>query len=89
MRREKPRDTIHREGVGTHDGHAPIERSRRMRWSSGEIAELFFAYLARGDMRVHDLITHRHDPRNAKAVYDGLSADRSGALGALFDWTRV
>lgn len=40
-------------------------------------------------MRVDDLITHRYSPLEAKQVYDQLTADRSGVLGVMFDWTRV
>ena len=51
--------------------------------------DLFFTYLARRQMNVADLITHRYRPDQAKECYDRLAADRSGAMGVLFDWTSV
>ncbi len=75
--------------VGAHDAHPPRESTRHTPWSKDAINQLFFTYLQRGDMRVDDLITHRHDPRDARSVYDGLSKDRSQVLGVIFDWTLV
>lgn len=75
--------------VSAHDGHAPAEANRHVRWSTGEIVDLFFTYLARGDMRVDDMISLRCDPRDAKAVYDRLTTDRSGLLGVVFDWSQL
>jgi len=75
--------------VGAHDSHPPRESTRHLPWSREAINALFFTYVQRGDLRVDDLITHRHDPRDAKVVYDGLSRDRSQVLGVVFDWTRV
>ena len=51
------------------------------------MTELFFAYVARGQMRVEDLISHRYDPHNAADAYAMLTRDRSHAMGVLFDWT--
>lgn len=55
-------------------------------WTAEEMASLFFEYLRRGQMRVSDLVTHRHRPEEAPAVYAGLLRDRSAAIGVLFDW---
>ena len=55
--------------------------------------------IARGDLPVHDLITHRHSYRDAPEVYRALgeakTADYDGEgdvhrdmVGVLFDWTR-
>jgi len=56
-------------------------------WTAGEMATLFFDYLRQGRMRVGDLVTHRHRPEEAPAVYAGLLRDRSSAIGVVFDWT--
>jgi len=48
---------------------------------------LFFTYVARGDMRVNDLITHRFTPQEAPQAYHMLRHDRSSAMGVVFDWT--
>lgn len=75
--------------VGAHGTHPPAQSSRHLPWDRAAITALFFEYVARGDMRVDDLITHRHSPLDAKQVYDQLTADRSRVLGVVFDWTRV
>lgn len=56
-------------------------------WTAEEMAGLFFDYLRQGRMRVGDLVTHRHRPAEAPAVYAGLRHDRSAAIGVVFDWT--
>jgi 2-desacetyl-2-hydroxyethyl bacteriochlorophyllide A dehydrogenase len=55
-------------------------------WTAGEMAGLFFEYLRQGRMRVGELVTHRHAPADAPAVYAGLLRDRSSAIGVVFDW---
>lgn len=75
--------------VGAHDGHAPVETTRRESWNRVNICRLFFDYVRRGDMRVDDLVTHRFSPLEAKQVYDQLTTDRSQVLGVVFDWTQL
>ena len=55
-------------------------------WSAGEIAALFFEYVAAGRMRVDDLVTAVRSPLDAPAVYDALLADRASEIGVVFDW---
>ena len=55
-------------------------------WSHANMARLFFTYLARRQMNVAELITHRYRPDQAQECYDRLTADRSSAIGVLFDW---
>ena len=55
-------------------------------WTRQRQVELFYTYLQRGQLRVADLITHRHKPSEAHAVYPQLLNDRTGTLGCLFDW---
>ena len=45
--------------------------------------------LARGQMRVEDLITSRHTPEEAPTVYANLLANRSATIGVVFDWSRL
>ncbi len=40
-------------------------------------------------MKVDDLITARHAPGEAPAVYARLLHDRAASLGVLFDWSRL
>lgn len=74
--------------LGAHDSHPPAVATDHSPWSRGRMAELFFAYIARGDMRVADLVTHRYAPADAPAAYRLLCEDRAAAMGVLFDWTR-
>jgi len=72
---------------GAHDTNPPPLTSDYAPWSHKQMVQLFFAYLARGDMRTADLITHRFDPHNAPEAYRLLREDRPGTLGVVFDWT--
>jgi 2-desacetyl-2-hydroxyethyl bacteriochlorophyllide A dehydrogenase len=58
-------------------------------WGARAMTDLFFDYVRQGRMRVADLITHRHSPLDAPEVYAGLLEDSSGALGVIFDWSRL
>jgi threonine dehydrogenase-like Zn-dependent dehydrogenase len=71
---------------GAHDTNPPPLSSDYAPWSHKQMVQLFFAYLARGDMRTTDMITHRFDPHNAPEAYRLLRVDRSNTLGVVFDW---
>jgi 2-desacetyl-2-hydroxyethyl bacteriochlorophyllide A dehydrogenase len=58
-------------------------------WGAQAMAELFFDYLQQGRMRVSDLITQRHSPRDAPAVYGALLHGSPEELGIIFDWSRL
>jgi 2-desacetyl-2-hydroxyethyl bacteriochlorophyllide A dehydrogenase len=73
--------------LGIHGSTYPAVASEFAPWSHREMAMLFFDYLVQGRMRMADLVTHRHSPLDAPAVYDGLLRDRSAVIGAIFDWT--
>lgn len=75
--------------VGAHANNPPLESNDHAYWSKKRIVELFFRYLARGDMQVHDLITHRFSPQNAPDAYRMLQTDRSSAMGVILDWTQI
>ena len=75
--------------IGAHDTNAPRPSSDHAFWSHAEMIRLFFTYVARGDMRVSDLITHRYAPADAPEAYRMLREERPSALGVLFDWDRV
>ena len=83
-------DDIIRRGVtliGAHSSNPPPSASDYAHWTHEHMTELFFTYVARGQMRVEDLISHRYDPSNAADAYAMLTKDRSHAMGVLFDWT--
>lgn len=75
--------------IGAHDSHPPQEASDFVPWSSPRMSELFFTYLARGQMNVRDLISHTYAPTQAREAYTMLITDRSAAMGVIFDWTRL
>ncbi|HEX4125829.1 MAG TPA: zinc-binding dehydrogenase [Tepidisphaeraceae bacterium] len=72
--------------LGAHDGHPPTLPSAETRWSAVQMYELFLTYLARGQMRVHDLITHHYQPTHAAEAYAMLQRERLTAMGVEFDW---
>jgi 2-desacetyl-2-hydroxyethyl bacteriochlorophyllide A dehydrogenase len=75
--------------VGAHDSNPPATSTDHAYWSKQRMAELFFTYVLRGDMRVSDLITHRFSPLEAVEAYRVLREERMTAMGVIFDWTRL
>jgi len=75
--------------VGTHDSNPPAVSTDHTYWSKQRMAELFFTYLLRRDMRVSDLVTHRFSPLKAPEAYRVLREERMTAMGVLFDWTKL
>jgi len=73
--------------IGAHDNNPPPQGSDHHWWSHRNMARLFFTYIERKQMDVASLITHRYQPAQAKECYDAIAADRSGALGVIFDWS--
>lgn len=72
--------------IGTHAGH-PHHRSHELaRWSAVEILKLFMTYLARGQIQVKDMITHRYKPEEALECYTMLQRERDTAMGVIFEW---
>lgn len=72
--------------VGAHDTHSPPQWAQDRPWPTPRISELFLTYLARGQMRVKDLITHRFQPESAGDAYELLQRDRQSTMGVLFEW---
>jgi 2-desacetyl-2-hydroxyethyl bacteriochlorophyllide A dehydrogenase len=75
--------------IGAHDANPPQVATDHLWWSHTNQARLFFTYVARKQMRVADLVTHRYHPEQARECYDGLVADRSAAMGVIFDWDQL
>lgn len=72
--------------VGAHDTHPHPLPHELARWSAREMSELFLLYLARGQIRVSDLITHRRRPDEAHEVYTLLQRERQSVMGVVFEW---
>lgn len=69
--------------IGSRSSWLPPEHAS---WTPQRMTDFFFACLQKGLMRVSDLITHRFTPEEAPQAYEGLSQDRSGTMGVIFDW---
>jgi threonine dehydrogenase-like Zn-dependent dehydrogenase len=72
--------------VGAHDIHFSRKHTPDIYWNHLTMTQLFYSYLARVDMRVNDLISHRYTPSQAREAYGMLTTDRSAAMGVVFDW---
>jgi 2-desacetyl-2-hydroxyethyl bacteriochlorophyllide A dehydrogenase len=72
--------------VGAHDRHLPNEPSPGIESDARRGFELFLKYLARGQMRVKVLITHRFKPDAAREAYSMLARERERAMGVIFEW---
>lgn len=58
-------------------------------WDPIRQIELFHTYIARGQMRVEDLVTGRFAPQEAPEVYAQLLENRAETIGVVFDWKRL
>jgi len=72
--------------AGAHDSNPAPQASVHTPWSHDRITELFFHYLACGDMRVDDLISHRFPATDAPEVYGFLREHRGDSMGVILDW---
>ena len=72
--------------VGAHDHHAPATSSDPGVWTGPRIQELFLHYLARRQIRVDHLTTHRYWPQQVKEAYEMLRRRRDGAMAVYFVW---
>lgn len=75
--------------VGAHDNHATPVATDTDFWTEHNIERLFFTYVARGQMKVADLITHHFSPLDAPQAYHLLQTDRSSVMGVVLDWTQL
>lgn len=72
--------------IGAHDNNPPKTANNHAWWTRNHMADLFMTYLARRQMQVDDLITHRFKPTEAAAAYARLVEDRATAMGVIFEW---
>lgn len=70
---------------GAHNEKLPPNEAAE--WGKVRQTELFYKYIARGEMKVDDLITSRHSPCEAPEVYARLAEDRADSIGVAFDWS--
>src|SRR4051812_19569833 len=72
--------------VGAHDRHAPADPVAGIEWNARQVFELFLKFLARKQMCVADLVTHRFRPEQAADAYAMLNRERERAMGVMFEW---
>ena len=72
--------------IGAHNGsHTPVATPGDP-WTKARDNELFFDWLAEGDIEVKSLISHRAPWTDAPRMYEMLLADRSRAMGVVLEW---
>ncbi len=72
--------------IGVHDCLPPAYPREDVRWSGRDMSELVLTYVARGQLRVDDLVTHRYKPSQCADAYAMLNTDRATAMGVVFEW---
>ncbi|MFI9123533.1 zinc-binding alcohol dehydrogenase [Streptomyces bikiniensis] len=75
--------------VGAHDMHGAFRASPQARWNNQRMGELFFRYLARGEMDTASLNSHVFTPGQAEEAYRLVRARPSDLSGLVFDWTAL
>ncbi|WP_168123692.1 zinc-binding alcohol dehydrogenase [Paenibacillus sp. HB172176] len=58
-------------------------------WNHPRMAELFLTFAGQGRMDTSNLVTHRYSPMDAVQAYELLVANRTSAMGVLFDWASL
>jgi 2-desacetyl-2-hydroxyethyl bacteriochlorophyllide A dehydrogenase len=75
--------------LAVHGNSSAPHFSELTPWTQSEIIALFYDLVLQKRMRVDDLVTHRHSPTEAVAVYDRLVTDRTSSVGVIFDWSKL
>ncbi|HEY3397215.1 MAG TPA: zinc-binding alcohol dehydrogenase [Armatimonadota bacterium] len=73
--------------IGIHTLSHPAVETLDYQWTFERHTELFFDYLAAGQVQTAPLITHRAPWSQAPEMFQMLLADRSAAMGVVLDWT--
>jgi hypothetical protein len=72
--------------IGSHITSVAPRESGKERWTRRAESILFLDLLAQGHVDIGPIVTQRENPEDANAVYDGLIANPSNAMGTIFDW---
>ncbi|MBU6352357.1 MAG: zinc-binding dehydrogenase [Chloroflexi bacterium] len=75
--------------VGAHDSNPPATATDHAYWTHQNMIELFFTYLARGQMNVAALVSQQIDGRAAQTAYRLLLTERSTVMGVILDWSQL
>lgn len=85
-----PYEDIHRKGVlviGAHMSTTPSAPTIFNPWTEPANRRVILELIARGDLQVDPLISHKVPPTQAGALYAALATSPAEFLGVLFDWT--
>ena len=72
--------------IGAHNASHPPRESLDQPWTQHRDCEMFFDWLADGEIDVARLISHREPFSRAPALYAMLLKDRSTAMGVVLEW---
>ncbi len=61
--------------------------TRATRWTQRRHAEFFFDLIAKGEVHLDGLVSHRVRYQEAPAIYGALLEDRIEAMGVMFEWS--
>jgi len=72
--------------AGAHDSNPAPTATVHTPWSHTSMTELFLHYLARGQMEVRSMITHRFPYTQAANAYALLRDNRAESMGVILEW---
>ncbi|MBK7975435.1 MAG: zinc-binding alcohol dehydrogenase [Deltaproteobacteria bacterium] len=72
--------------IGAHYFSHPPRATPDAPWSAKRHAEIFLGAVARGDIEVASLVTHRVPAARAGDAYRALIEDREATLAVILDW---
>ena len=72
--------------IGAHNFSHPMHATPDNPWTFARDAELFFDWVAAGEMDMSPLVSHRGSPANAPGLYRMLLRDRTQAMGVVLRW---
>jgi len=85
-----PYQDIHGKGVnvlGAHANTTPFAANLANPWTEPVNRRVILDFVARGELDVDSLISHRAQPVDAAEVYAQLESSPQEFLGVVFDWT--
>lgn len=72
--------------IGAHISSHPQMATMGNAWTKKRQTELFFDLVAKGELDVESLISHRENYEKAPELYQMLLKDRSQAMGIVLEW---
>jgi len=72
--------------IGAHNASHPEHETPYNQWTKSRDAELYFGLVAKREIEVDSLVSHREPYTKAPELYAALLADRSQAMGVVLEW---